>query len=330
MKVHNILLFFLLLGCMQQPDPVPNQYNLSEPQENTPTESNITSPEVIPSIDENPIQQFDPKSSGSPNPRNVQSHPEKCCNHPYYHYVVSASSVDGLSWQEDNIIVREHSSVPDFAILEDGTMMLYFVDGVYDTLGCLESNDGKTFTDYDCRVYNFTKEKIWDPNVVDIGNGTYRMFFFSPELQPNTPGQPKNRIFSAISKNGKDWLMEPGIRYEYVSITDPSIIQRKDGIWFMFVSHGNTIIQAESSDGLSFRKLQEITTIGGVPDVVEINGKYFLFTCSNGISYATSYDLVSWSGLTSAIGPWNGGVICDPTVEKANSGYKMYLKRMGK
>ncbi|GEM_PF-5885762 len=361
------VLLFLLFGCVQSPDPeIPKGKSytsapvvspeVSEKPQTDPI-TNLTdmkneseerdAPPEIPQQEEienetqfgadngtQQLVQFDPKSFGNPNPRNIQSHPEECCNHPYYHYVVSASSSDGLNWQEDNVMIRDHSSVPDFAILEDGTNMLYFVDGVYDTLGCMESKDGETFADYDCRIYNFTKEKIWDPNVVSIGNGTYRMFFFSPESdpsieQPNDFDQPKNRIFSAISSNGKDWLMESGVRYEDVSITDPSVIRVSTNKWYMFVSRGTSVVQAESNDGLNFKKLQEITSLGGVPDVVNINGEYFLFTCSNGISYSTSNNLISWSGLKNAIKAWSGGVICDPTVEKTNDGYKMYLKRMG-
>jgi len=351
LSITAIIAVMLLFGCVQRPENDLAQENselemkkiIEETTEKTNEKSSeIEKNENINSFGAKPqtkteteqLSQFDPKSFGNPNPRSVQSHPEECCNHPYYHYIVSASSSDGLSWQEDDILIRDHSSVPDYAILDDGTQMIYFVDGVYDTLGCIESKDGKTFAESECRIYNFTKEKVWDPNVVSIGNGTYRLFFFSPEFepsigQPNSFDQPKNRIFSAISKNGKDWLMEPGIRYEDISITDPSVIKRDDGTWHMFVSHGNTIIQAESSDGLTFKRLQEIKTIGGVPDVTSINGKYYLFTCADGISYANSNDLISWSGLENAIKPWNGGVICDPTVEKTKEGYKMYLKRMG-
>ena len=54
--------------------------------------------------------------------------------------------------------------------------------------------------------------------------------------------------------------------------------------------------QAESSDGLTFKRLQEINTIGG-SDVTQINGKYYLFTCANGISYSISDNLVDWSKL---------------------------------
>lgn len=348
----SAIIFILLLGCLQPAEiyktygdndninklnPLPKNPAQNEPQttdkfEKEPQPASTKTAESTQAIQ----MEFNPKSSGKPNPKSIQPHPEQCCNHPYYHYIVSASSSNGLNWQEDSAdaVTRDHASVPDYEILEDGTHMLYFVDGIYDTLGCMESTDGKTFSDYDCRIYNFTKEKIWDPNVVSIGNGTYRLFFFSPEFepsmgQPNRFDQPKNRIYSAISKNGKDWLMESGVRYEDISITDPAVIKRADGVWFMFVSHGNTIIEAKSNDGLTFKKIQEINTIGGVPDVVEMDSRYYLFTCSNGISYSVSDDLMEWSGLKNAIKPWGGGVICDPTVEKTDEGYRMYLKRMG-
>ena len=277
-----IIFLIVLFGCLQQAgneiskekakekSGEKDKVNENEDMTPLPEIGSQTETESQTTTETKPPTEFNPKSFGNPNPRSVQPHPEQCCNHPYYHYIVSAGSDNGLNWQEDSIdtVIRDHASVPDYAILDDGTHMLYFVDGVYDTLGCMESKDGKTFVEVECRIYNFTKEKVWDPNVVSIGNSTYRLFFFSPEFepgmgQPNGFDQPKNRIFSAISKNGKDWLMESGVRYEDISITDPSVIKRTDGTWYMFVSHGNTIIQAESSDGLTFKRLQEINTIGG-------------------------------------------------------------------
>lgn len=289
------------------------------------------------SVEEQEI--FDPKSFGNPNPRVAQQIPEKCCMHPYYHYVVSASSDNGLNWIEDVMTVREHASVPDFFVLDNGIQMLYFVDGVYDTLGCMESKDGKNFAEADCRVYNFTKEKIWDPTVVRTGNSTYRLFFFSPEFglanmgepmqgpKQVTPPPPNGKISSAISKNGKDWLIESGVRYEEIGITDPSVIQINESKWYLFVSKGSKVVQSESTDGLTFVKKQELA-FGGVPDVVKIGNKYYLFVCTNGgISYVSSTDAVNWGGITTAI-PQNGKqIICDPSISETSNGWKMYFKK---
>ncbi len=269
-------------------------------------------------------QAFDPASYGKPNPKNIQQNIPPCCNHPYWHTIYRAYSSDLVNWKKDETFKLEHASVPDILKKDDG-FILYYVNGQIDTADCSISSDGKAFSYGDCRIYNFTEEKAWDPDVIRLDDGRYRMYFFAPNL-----GNRNNRIMSAISDDGINWLQEEGVRFQYPNILDPSVIKIGES-YFMYAWFGerpedNTIIIAKSSDGLTFTEEKELKLGGGIPDIRKIGDReYGMFFCKDGgISMATSEDGLTWGSVRSIFKQ-----ACDPTVEKSDDGrWVMYYKQL--
>lgn len=88
--------------------------------------------------------------------------------------------------------------------------------------------------------------KFADANVIEIGNGKYRMYY---SVEPEVPGF-KGQVYSATSSDGKSWTEESGTRMEWA--TFPSVIKLPDGKYRMYFQNQNTIKSAISSDGLSW------------------------------------------------------------------------------
>lgn len=86
-----------------------------------------------------------------------------------------------------------------------------------------------------------------DADIVDLGNGQYRMYYAAEPEIPNFHGQ----IYSAISGDGNNWTPEDGERKS--SMTFPDVIKLPDGRWRMYFQNIEHVIKsAISTDGLSF------------------------------------------------------------------------------
>ncbi|MBI4713739.1 hypothetical protein HY771_00930 [Candidatus Uhrbacteria bacterium] len=273
--------------------------------------------------------EFDPASHGSPHPK-ISSVPSTlCCNHPYYHKVYRALSNDETSWVKEGKLIKDRASVPAIIQLDDGSYVLYYVDGNYDTMDCSVSTDGETFTSGNCTIYGFTESKVWDPFVMKIDNGYYRMFFVSP---PTDLINGQTKVMSALSKDGINWLQEDGVRFEEWPVVDPTVA-KIGSTWYMYagysVSGGSAQIAiAKSTDGLTFKKDRIIDLGGNVPDVIEaVDGKMHLYFCKNGISRVSSSDGLNWSDERSVISSGYSQIICDPSVIQTSKGdWALYYK----
>jgi len=274
---------------------------------------------------------FDPAAYGSPHPKVVSDDIPSCCSHPYYHSIYRASSEDALEWQVEGVKIKDHASVPAIIQLDDDSYILYYVDGSYDTLDCQVSETGETFTDGNCTIYGFTEERAWDPYVVKLSDGYWRLYFVSP---PDGPGSTK--IMSALSTDGISWLQEDGVRFQIddLAIIDPAVKKMGD-IWRMYTWYegdgdGSSImVTATSSDGLTFTEEKQFDAGGGIPEVTQLDsGLWGLYVCANGISLSTSADGVNdWSSLSTMIAPGAGQIVCDPSIIKTNAGdWMMYYK----
>lgn len=85
-----------------------------------------------------------------------------------------------------------------------------------------------------------------DADVVDLGNGQYRMYYsVEPEVQGNNL-----EVYSSISSDGVTWTKEDGIRKTMA--TFPDVIKLADGRWRMYFQNAGVIKSATSSDGLTF------------------------------------------------------------------------------
>lgn len=273
---------------------------------------------------------FDPASHGSPHPKIASVPTSSCCNHPYYHKIYRAFSDDESTWVKEGKVIKEKASVPAIIQRDDGSYVLYYVDGTFDTMDCTVSKDGgKTFSNGDCTIYGFTESKAWDPFVTKLDNGYYRMFFVSP---PDDLINGKIKVMSALSLDGINWLQEDGTRFDEVDVVDPTVA-KIGSTWFMYagynVSPGNAqILIAKSSDGLTFKKDRVIDLGGNVPDIVKApDGKMHLYYCENGISRSASSDGVSWSDERVVLSPSNNQIMCDASVIKKSDGsWVMYYK----
>lgn len=90
------------------------------------------------------------------------------------------------------------------------------------------------------------KGKFADADVVNLGNGKYRMYY---AIQPEVSGH-KFEVFSATSTDGKTWKQETGERKQFA--TFPDVIKLPNGKWRMYYQNANSIKSAISSDGLNF------------------------------------------------------------------------------
>ena len=90
--------------------------------------------------------------------------------------------------------------------------------------------------------------KYADVDIVDIGNGKYRLYYSAePEISDF-----KGQVYSAVSSDGINWNQESGERMEWA--TFPSIIKLPDGRYRMYFQNQGAIKSAVSSDGLSWNQ----------------------------------------------------------------------------
>ncbi len=88
--------------------------------------------------------------------------------------------------------------------------------------------------------------KYADADVVDLGDGTYRMYYTSEPEVANFNGQ----VYSSVSSDGINWKEESGTRKEWS--TFPSVIKTDSGYRMYFQTAGE-IKSAVSSDGLTWK-----------------------------------------------------------------------------
>lgn len=91
---------------------------------------------------------------------------------------------------------------------------------------------------------NAISGKYADADIIDLGDGTYRMYYSEePEVQGF-----EGRAYSATSTDGVDWEIETGTRMIWA--TFPSVIRLVDGKYRIYFQRQGNIKSAISSDGL--------------------------------------------------------------------------------
>lgn len=263
-------------------------------------------------------------------------------NGPFYHTVYKATSIDGLTFVKTGQIIAEKSSVPDAVNTADGTIFIYAVDGARRSkngLMVMVSKDrgetwkqgalGLTINDPD---YPSTA----DPQAVLLSDGKIRLYFIAfpakkPPLDANgapIPTGELNKIKSAISSDGFNFVLEDGVRYATTeTLTDPDVV-KIGSQWFMYLSKGTENIAFSSNDGLTFKLEKTIRTDGAISKTVNIgDGKFRQFFCKSGISSATTTDGLTFSndsGIRLAAG--SGEIICDPSPVKVGNEWLLFYK----
>jgi len=263
-------------------------------------------------------------------------------NGPFYHNVKLATSSDGINFTDTGRIILEKASVPDVVKLQDGTILIYAVDGARRSnsqiMVARSKDGGKTWQTASVQLKS--KRKIAqgvDPEVVLMPDGKIRLFYIvNPEnLPPKEAGKPKpvagfrmlNKIYSAISSDGVNFVEDLGPLYEGEEITDPDVIKIGD-LWFAYISKGPKNILAIAGSDFQFQYKKDIREQGSVSNTIEVSpGQYRQFYCKDGISSAQSTDGITWQNETVSLQrPPAGKIICDPAPVKVGDKWFLFYK----
>lgn len=130
-----------------------------------------------------------------------------------YHPIYSATSTDGITWQEEGLRFENlgdpcqgFTSVPDAVILPDGRVRVYFAcgSGFPPQVRSILSSDGLNFTLED----GVRLSPAADPNVMLMPDDTFRMFYAVPGNDTGPPYPPPIAIHTATSRDGLNWTDE--------------------------------------------------------------------------------------------------------------------------
>jgi hypothetical protein len=192
------------------------------------------------------------------------------------HRILSAQSVDGLNWTKDNRMVADRASVPD-AVFDGENIRVYY--SKLDIRVAI-SKDGVSWEEREVVIAGLAEgEGRVDPDVVILPDGRYRMYIYVSPITEEDPAliPGPHEIRSAISDDGINFQLEPGVRYEAEKITDPDVIQMGD-VWRMFLSEGPRTISTVSHDnGLSFSFERPLPIDGAVTCTIPVPGGYRMY-----------------------------------------------------
>ncbi len=241
-----------------------------------------------------------------------------------------AISTDGLNWS-GNTLLAEKASVPEVLRASTGVYWAFWVDFSAATgpnsekIGIAKSNDGKVWEKLGTvRFSNLGTKVPVDPDVVELDDGRFRMYFYDITIQ-----QGDHPIHSAVSSDGINFTVEEGTRFKAQNIFDPDVVRLKDGRWRMFLNNADKIISATSSEGLSFTADSgvRVETRGSIPGSILLpDGAVRLYTCGKGISAYKSMDGLNFTLEKDAVIRAERGVVCDPSVAATPSGFLMLYK----
>ena len=156
----------------------------------------------------------------------------------------SAVSTDGINWTKEPGTRLQGVFHPHVVEAGNGVYRMYFEshgDILPTGIGSATSTDGLNWTlEPGVRVSGV------DPIVVEIGEGSLRMYF--------RQGVPDKNIRSAISSDGLSWTVEPGVRIP--DAQEFAAVRLPDGVVIIYYAKGTPdfqqILSARTSDGLNF------------------------------------------------------------------------------
>ncbi|MEM0467388.1 MAG: hypothetical protein QXX20_07345 [Candidatus Thermoplasmatota archaeon] len=249
---------------------------------------------------------------------------------PYKDKISFATSTDLLNWTDSQRILAEHASVPG-AVYKNGIIYVYFVDvsenGKPEQIGLIRSEDnGQTWSPKEYVSFEGIGEKVpVDPAPLLLDDGRIRLYYFDINEGRSSHSPPgTNKIYSAISTDGRHFIQEDGIRFEKEAIFDPDVVC-VGNTWYLYVGYimSNQILSAISTDGLTFTEKGPAYHGGTVPDVFYHNGTYYLYTI--GIDISTSQDGLWFTKTSSRFQSNVGTVTADASVIQLNDGTYLML-----
>jgi hypothetical protein len=189
---------------------------------------------------------------------------------PLDHAVWGATSTDGKTFtafpdpffKEASVADVMEITVNESKVAPRGTLLLYFLDFSNwrrdGTAGPVmtTSTDGKTWAPPKKLVFRGVDNPefaIADPSVVELPDGRLRLYFFRwPTPDPSaTPGPTTDEFWSAVSEDGINFQVEPGVRLRGIGATDPEVVKAGDE-WLMIYAMPGGPHLARSRDGLEW------------------------------------------------------------------------------
>lgn len=235
---------------------------------------------------------------GSPRPG-----PNQQPDGPWNHQIHIATSEDGVRWNIVREPIMRLASGPDIIELTGkgkagakGSMCIYTLDARSsraqergEGIALLRStDDGKSWSEPHSISIDGLPERggVVDPSIVQLEDGKLRLYFYLMKPRQAPPGDgAMHRFYSAISDDGVRFRLEQGVRFESPDITDPEVVRVGDE-WLMFISHGQEVLLARSTDGLRFQRDPKFRLGGGgVPGALPLeNGKVRVYQSGRGIT----------------------------------------------
>lgn len=134
--------------------------------------------------------------------------------------------------------------------------------------------------------------------------------------------QSINKIYSAISTDGINFVMEEGVRLSMTkNMTDPEVVYY-NGTWFMYYAGGdvNGISVASSLDGLTFSNHGSVndSEFMGIPGALVENNRIYLYDCKVVSESTDGFNFTKTSDFA-----MRG---CDPSPAKYKNDYIMVYK----
>jgi hypothetical protein len=233
---------------------------------------------------------------------------------PWTHNVAIGDSPDGVTVTNLREVLAR-ASVPDGVRLPDGSTGVYYVNGETDGVW-LARVAGAGLTPVSPITIDgiFRPEGVVDPDATFV-NGKVRLAYLNGF---GAPGNGPRAMCLADSSDGvtfttvaNAWDLGEGS-----SMTDPSLLQLRDGSWLMAISDGQTTRIGRSSSGLTFSEYTRVTA-GGVPELgLTLDGRPRLYVCAGGIaSYVSADNGTSWTFEATVVPPRALGrtIACDPS-----------------
>jgi hypothetical protein len=248
---------------------------------------------------------------------------------------MSASSVDGLTFVHDGVVLLDQASVPAAIALDDGRIRLYYVDAstMPENTNCAESSDGgRSFRVLGCTIQNRGGVKALDPAIVRLPDGRYRLYYYAPDQQsPDAPGP--HTVRSATSADGVRFL-EDGAVFTYTGLVDPDVFW-SGREWLMFVMAQGGTVMAKSDDGLRFSYLGPLPMAnwGTTAPIRLPDGRHRLYAfdqpAATIVASFVSEDGLAWTREAGVrIEAPAGYQLTDPYVVRlADGSWKMFYKR---
>uniref|UniRef100_A0A7C4CD40 Glycosyl hydrolase family 32 N-terminal domain-containing protein n=1 Tax=candidate division WOR-3 bacterium TaxID=2052148 RepID=A0A7C4CD40_UNCW3 len=205
---------------------------------------------------------------------------------PLQNRILIARSLDGLDWQRTGIVFCDSADVPDAVRGPDQRFYVHY-QGLWDPRrdGIMVAISTDGLSNWERHQVSIPGTETWpgkpcDPDVIMFGD-TFRLYFTG---DPTGDGSPETH--SAVSRDGWNFVLEPGIRFEVQNraVLDPSLIRTGDTFrYFAGGADPGVNWHALSTDGLVFTRQ---------PDVVLDS-----LMLSNGLALDTGYRFYGFRNL---------------------------------